>query len=492
LFSFCAGGGGGPVDEGPAAQVLRTGAVAALESQTLLRSRSGVQIPIDDSAAPIHGDDGTIVGVVLVFRDATSERAQRIRAGFLAGAAEALASSLDYRETLARVAELAVPELADWCAVDLLSASGAVERVAVAHVDPEKVALARELGQRYPPDPRAATGVPEVIRTGRSELYSQIPAALLEAGARDAEHLRLIHELRLESAMVVPLRTGARVLGAMTFVYAGSGRRYVEPDLLFAEDFARRASAAIENAQALTTAEEAVRTRDDVLAVVSHDLRNPLNTIHMAAKQIQVLAEPGPTGARARKAATFILNGVDRMNRLVGDLLDVAKLEAGQTLPVDLEPVDLSPLAREAVEVHEPLATARRLRLRADVGGPCPVMCDAERVRRVLANLIGNAIKFTREGEIRVGVQAAEHECKISVSDTGTGIAAAQLAHVFQPYWQSDAQRKRGAGLGLAIAKAIVEAHGGRIWVDTVLGCGSTFHFTLPAGDASPRPNDTT
>jgi PAS domain S-box-containing protein len=218
--------------EGPVRRVLREGTSVRLVNHVFLHTRQDEKIPIDDSAAPIRDENGKLLGAVLVFRDVRQERARQARSEFLAQAGEALVSSLDYRATLANVARLAVPDLADWCAVDILEPGDqAAQQVAVAHVDPAKMDFARQLGERYPPDPNALTGAPHVIRTGKSELYTKIPAELLEAGARDAEHLRIIRALRLESAMVVALHGRDRPLGAMTFVYADSGRHYTESDL---------------------------------------------------------------------------------------------------------------------------------------------------------------------------------------------------------------------------------------------------------------------
>ncbi|HZU85277.1 MAG TPA: PAS domain S-box protein, partial [Polyangiaceae bacterium] len=280
--------------ESPVTKVLREGKVVGLANHTLLRSRQGKEIPINDSAAPIRDADGNLFGVVLVFRDATAEKRESVRREFLARAGATLASSLDYKKTLAAVAQLAVPELADWCAVDLLEPGArAPEQVAVAHVDPAKVEWARKLGDKYPPDPRAPNGAPNVIRTGKAELYPELTWSLLEAGAQDAEHREIIRQLKLESAMVVPLIGRERTIGAMTFIYAESGRRYSEDDVAFASEFARRAAMAIENAWALKESEEARaeerrlrresdianRTKDEFLATVSHELRTPLNAI---------------------------------------------------------------------------------------------------------------------------------------------------------------------------------------------------------------------
>jgi PAS domain S-box-containing protein len=269
------------------------------------------------------------------------ERAQRVQREFLAEAGAALASSLDYRTTLTTVSDLAVPELADWSTVELLEPGAtASSQVALAHVDPNKVKFARELAERYPPDPNARTGVPEVIRSGKSILYSELPQALLEAGARDNEHLRILRELRLESAMVVPLTGRERVLGAMTFIYAASGRRYTESDLAFFEDFARRAAMAIENAQAHAAVRMTLEFQERFVAVLGHDLRNPLSSIDMAVgvlRQRAVVANDTPTVRVLDRMRTSSA----RMERMIEQILDLTRIRLGGGLDVRPRPMDL-------------------------------------------------------------------------------------------------------------------------------------------------------
>jgi GAF domain-containing protein len=168
---------------------------------------------------------------------------------FLADATSELAISLDYRTTLTKIASLVVPRLADWCAIDLMGPDG-LERVATTHVDPAKIAFAEELQRRYPPDPDAQSGVPNVIRTGRSELYTDVTDEMLVAASKDEEQLRVTRELGLRSALCVPLRGTSDTLGALTLVAAESGRHYDQDDLAFAEDIARRAGVAVEHARA--------------------------------------------------------------------------------------------------------------------------------------------------------------------------------------------------------------------------------------------------
>ena len=247
-----------------------------------------------------------------------------------------LSSSLDYQLTLTRVAELAVPKLADWCGVDILEGEPAkLTQVAVAHVDRDKVKLARELGERYPNDPSSSRGAANVARTGRSELYAEIPDEMLTSAATDAQHLRLMRvSSTLQSAVVVPLTTGTRVLGAITFVYADSGRRYGQDDVAFAEELGRRGGIAVENARlyaaeqrARESADAANRTKDEFLATVSHELRTPLSAIVGWSKMLTQakLAED----QRARAIETIERNAVS-MAQLIEDLLDVSRIVSGK------------------------------------------------------------------------------------------------------------------------------------------------------------------
>jgi signal transduction histidine kinase len=231
--------------------------------------------------------------------------------------------------------------------------------------------------------------------------------------------------------------------------------------------------------------EEALRARDELLAIVSHDLKNPLNAILLSATQIEGAAAEHQW-ERATKAAGAIAGAVDRMSRLVGNLLDLATLDAGEPLSMEKGHHDLAGLTLEVTEILRPLAQAGELTLLTQLDVGMEVLCDRDRIQQVFANLVGNAIKFTgRRGSIVVGARRVGAEFVVSVRDTGVGIRDDQVARIFLPYWKGEVHRKDGAGLGLSIAKAIVEAHEGRIWVETAAGQGSTFFFTLRAADPS-------
>ena len=458
-------------------------------------------MPIDDSAAPIRDAQGDLFGVVLVFRDVSAEKREQRRRDFLARAGVALAESLDYRTTLSAVAQLAVPELADWCTVDLIEPGQlATQQVALAHKDPEKVARGRQLGQQYPPDPRAPTGVPQVIRSGLAELYPEIPQALLEAGAQDAEHLRLIRELRLESAMVVPLKGRDHTLGAMTFIYADSGRRYTADDLAFAEEFARRAALVIENARAFKQLEEsraeertlrreadiANRTKDEFLATVSHELRTPLNAILGWA----TILLQRPHSEESGKGLAIIERNARRQARLIDDVLDVSRIISGK-LSLKLGPTNVGQAIDNAIETVAAAAQAKNVSIEKESGGDFTITADGDRLQQVAWNVLTNAVKFTpKGGTIKVDTFREGSEVCIKVTDNGEGIAPDALERIFEPFHQTDASTTRrhgGLGLGLSIVKQLVLAHGGTIRAQSAgKGTGTTFIITIPARTAVP------
>lgn len=492
---------GAPI-ESPVAKVLREGAVVGLANHTVLRSRNGTDVPIDDSGAPIRTETGNLAGVVLVFRDVSHEKLLAGRREFLAKAGEALVSSLDYEATLSNIARLAVPVLADWCALEVVEFDASTPRLAVvAHVDPSKVAFARDLRERYPPDPKASQGVPEVIRTGRPELYTEIPAPLLEGAAKDAEHLRLIRELMLQSAMVVPLRTATRTFGAMTFVYAESGRRYTEDDLAFALDFARRSAMAIENAASVKElsdarvregllrheAEVAGRAKDEFLAVVSHELRTPLNAILGWAVTL-----------RSRKSADDLERGLAVIERnarsqakLIEDVLDVSRIISGK-LSLNLAPTNVAEAIGASIETVTPAANAKGIVVTSTMSTEAlTITADPDRLQQIVWNLLSNAVKFTpKGGHVWVSAERRASDVFIVVRDSGEGISADALPLVFEPFHQADASTTRrhgGLGLGLAIVKQLVTAQGGTVTAESGgTGKGATFTVRIPARSTVP------
>jgi signal transduction histidine kinase len=229
-------------------------------------------------------------------------------------------------------------------------------------------------------------------------------------------------------------------------------------------------------------ADDALRTRDDFLAIVTHDIRNLLGGLALSAASLMALPAELEIKSAIARDAKRVQRYTARMSRLVGDLLDLVSIEAGR-LAVVPQPQDATELVRETVDAFRPLAAAKKISVRTEVHeGSLLAEYDHDRVLQVLSNLLGNALKFTRgEGRVDIAVQRIEQEIRFSISDTGPGIAPDKLEAVFDRFWQSSQRGHAGLGLGLYIARCIVEAHGGRIWAESRLEEGSTFYFTLPA-----------
>lgn len=467
--------------ENPVDKVLREGVVVGLANHTVLRRRDGTTVPIDDSAAPILGAEG-IEGVVLVFRDASKEKQEMLRRVFLARATQELVEAADYEVALTTIARLAVPRLADWVSVDVIDRSERkIRQVAVAHTEPAKVELARELGRRYPLALDAPTGVPNVIRTGRAELYPVLTPALLAASAIDAEHLRIMQELQLRSAIVVPLPGRNEVFGAITLIYAASDRRYDDEDLEFAEELGRRAALLIERRRLEEEAAIANRMKDEFLATISHELRTPLQAIVGYASMLKL----GVAKDQA-KALDAIERNAAAQARIVDDILDVSRITSGK-LQLDFATVDVGLMINAALDSIRPEAQARNVRLIDELPDHLGVIQgDFERLQQVVWNLLSNAVKFSETGGT-VHVRAARigDSMQIVVRDSGHGIAEEHLAMIFERFRQVDSTRTRrrgGLGLGLAIVRYLVEGHGGTVTAHSSgLGHGATFEVTLPA-----------
>ncbi len=480
--------------ESPVDRVLREGAVVGLANHTLLLARDGTETPIHDSGAPIRDESGNIRGVVLVFRDASVEARENGRRVFLAEATTVLGSSLDSRETLARIADVAVPRLADWCMVDVLDDErGAPVCVGAAHADPQKTELVHDLGRRYRPEPNEKRGIIRVLRTGRAELYPAVTAEQVAKWARDEEQRRLLRELRMSSVMIVPLVTPRRVVGAMTLVYADSGRRYTAEDLSLVEELGRRAGTAIENARLYTVeqrardlADSTSRMKDEFLATVSHELRTPLSAI---LGWVRMLSTAQMTEDKRRRAIETIERNARAMTQLIEDLLDVSRIVSGK-MRIEVGRVDLAVVLQSAVESVRPAAEAKEIALELDGDDDAGlVRGDAARLQQVVWNLLVNAVKFTpRGGRVSVSLGRRDSEAEVVVRDTGIGIEPRFVPHIFEPFRQADASIRRttgGLGLGLAIVKHLVEQHGGSVEAQSDgQNRGATFVVRLPVAAA--------
>jgi signal transduction histidine kinase len=297
-----------------------------------------------------------------------------------------------------------------------------------------------------------------------------------------AAAVELVRGLGARASICAPLSLRGEVLGALTVVSA-QPQRYGDAELRLLEDVANRAALAVDNARVFGAAQVAAEVRRDLVAVVAHDLKNPLNAVAMAAALLSKAAPPGADGERARKQSAIISRATERMNRLIHDLLDVSAIDAGR-LDLERTPQRVGALVAEAVEALAPLAHEKQLTLERAVAADVAelaVAADRDRVLQIFSNLIGNAIKFTDAGgRVTVSAARAGDVVQFAIADTGPGIPDEHLPHIFDRFWRMRGKKRDGTGLGLWIVKGLVEAHRGSVSVDTRIGTGSTFSFTLP------------
>ncbi|MBV9122514.1 MAG: response regulator, partial [Planctomycetes bacterium] len=405
---------------------------------------------------------------------------------FLAEASRVLGDSLNWQATLDRLACLAVPHLADWCVIDLIGEDRRVRPAAVAHVDPSRVDQVREMRQRFPPGLEEREVVSRVWQTGRPVVFPALAGKDVET-TREPEHPRLLVELGFKSYVCVPLSARGRTLGAITLVRSSSGRRYQAPDLVLAEDFVRRAALAIDNARHYDEAQEAVRCRDEFLAMLAHELRNPLAPILNA---VQIMAERGLQDPSLRRARDVVERQGRHMARLLDDLLDISRITRGR-IELRKTPLDLQTVLAQAVQTSRLLLQERRHQLLVDLPrGPLPVEADSTRLEQIFANLLNNAARYTEPGgRIHLTAERAGAEVVTRVRDNGMGIPPEMLTRIFEPFQQLDhslARSQGGLGIGLTLVRRLVEMHGGVVEaLSEGPGQGSEFVVRLPLSTAN-------
>ena len=442
--------------------------------------KNGEEFPAEASISRLEIGGEMIFTVVL--RDVTERQRAQERQQFLAQAGALLARSLEPEETLDSVAALAVPMLGNWCII--LTNDGALRRATAVHTDPARAADMERL-KELPFTLRPEHPLTQALARGESVLQPELSPAQLADLADNDEHLDILRRLNPRSVIAVPLRARDRVMGAIAFFLDHASKRvHTQDELELAEELARRAALALDNARLYAEAQQAVRARDDVLAVVSHDLGNPLSAIRLGTTLLlrRIPAEERESGGW--KHLENIRISVAQMERLIRDLLEIKRIEAGY-FSLEREKISAQSVLAEALETLAPLATGREVKLvREAPEEPLYAMADRERVMQVFSNLVGNAVKFTPAGgTITLGAHRRENEVVFSVGDTGAGIPQEDIRHVFDRFWQARRSGRHGIGLGLAIVKGIIEAHNGTVWVESELGAGSAFYFTIPLLD---------
>jgi signal transduction histidine kinase len=437
------------------------------------------------ASVPLLAHDGHVTGVKTTLTDVTAFKRAQEKLVFLAQASTTLGSSFDSEATLAQVARQAVPVLGDICIVDLMDAGGVLRRLTVAFADPGR---AESLASFIAVAPRAdeGTAIGKAIRTRQALLFPECTPTSLVSSADGFDHEILIKVSGAASMMVAPMVARDTVHGVITVIAAESGRHYSGTSLSTLRDLAAHAALAVDNARLYEKAQQAVRAREDILSFVSHDLRNPLMGIQLTTETILrgVRAEERRKGW---KQIERIRRGAQQMRHMIDDLLDMASLDSGR-LTVQFTVQDVRRLFDDASSMLAPIAAEKGIALSFDAPADGLIIrCDRDRVFQVLSNLIGNSLKFTPQGGsiVIVAQPAGEAQVVIAVSDTGPGISPVIRPHIFERFWQGEDDTRKGRGLGLYIAKGLVEAQGGAIWVDSPPEGGATFSFTLSLASAA-------
>jgi PAS domain S-box-containing protein len=438
------------------------------------RRADGTDFPAEASISKLVTPDGLLFTVVL--RDITRQKRAEEDERFLSGASSEFSQTLAMDATVRAIVDLPIPRLADACILDWLGTADDLHRATSTRQRPELTPALEAL--REPLSDDSPSPIVDVIRRNRREFVEHVDDDWLE-GADDPALVAHWRALGASSLLIVPLHSAGQALGALTLIRT-SGAPFDAERRALADKFALSAASALENARLYDAARQANRARDDMLGIVSHDMRNPISAIAMCAR---VLAENPPSDEADRKALLVtIRESTEWVNRLIEDLLDVANIERGR-LSLNVSAHEPSQLVLQALHMFDVEAKENGIDLEVRLPTNLPLAAaDGARVVQVLSNLLRNALKFTpRDGHVEVAIGSHDSSLVFSVSDTGPGIAVENQQRVFDRYWQaSNGGQARGAGLGLSIAKGIVEAHGGRIWVDSELGKGSTFAFTIP------------
>jgi signal transduction histidine kinase len=417
-----------------------------------------------------------VIATALEARARTHAEERERHASFLARTSMVLSGSLEEQVVAERAVAGALPQLADWAALDRFE-HGSVDRIAVDHADPDKRAILARYAARFPPGPRTPHMSVQARGLNQAALVADVTDEELRHNGFDEEHIGLLRQVGVHSAIAVPFRTEGGIDLAMMFV--STGRTYDYDDLKLAEEYVERVAAALHNARVYRLAQEALRARDDFLAMAAHELRTPLTSLRTSCERLStlpvVLAD-----ADLNAVVERIMRQSRRLTRLVNRMLDASTEE--QRLPFIVpEQVDLVPLVRETVE--ELAATRRDARLELSLPPSLIGQWDGDRLRQVVGNLVENALKYGGDAPIRIALAAdpARAQAVLTVSDRGIGIDAAVVPRLFEPYQRGVSGRGYGGlGLGLFIARQIVNAHGGSIDVHSEPGAGSEFTVRLP------------
>ncbi|MBI2930552.1 MAG: GAF domain-containing protein [Planctomycetes bacterium] len=464
--------------EWPLARAVTKGELVVGEEITYQRG-DGTRGVMLANAAPVRDANGRILSGVVTFWDVTLRKQTEDAHRFLAEATSLLSASLDTETTLSNVAKLAVPHIADWCAVYLVRDDGSLARVAVVHEEPQQAEALEEMLQAHPLAEEFDHGIKQVLRMGRPDLVAEVTDDLLVRAAPNEEVLRLLRACRFRSYMSVPIMLRDRPVGVITLVSSTSARVFGPADVALAEELARRVGLAIENARLYQKAQEAIRVREEFLGIASHELKTPLAALQLTLEGIKRLWQKGQCDVLLSRIEAAQQQG-RRLAKLIHSLLDVSRMVAGR-FTLERQEVDLTEIVKEVLDRFEGEFSAKGLKVERRLGSAVVGTWDPLQIEQVVMNLVSNAIKYGEGKPFIVAVESDDRSAFVSVQDQGIGMSEEFLRRLFRPFERGvQPGRYGGLGLGLYISRSIVEAHGGAIEVQSARGKGSTFRVRLP------------
>ncbi len=444
-------------------------------------------------AQPLFTEENRVRCVVLIFRDVTAIKRRELQARFLARAGEILGEVIEKRSTLSSLAKLAVPELGDWCIVDVITEDKKLSRLSVVHADPDKVNRFNEIEDLHDLDPQYSYGPVRVACTGGSELIERVEPDRAELYSKSDIQLKFLLANGIRSYMSVPIKHGTRTFGVMTVAVSESMRRLDSESLEIAEELCRRASLAIENERLFKDAKESIRSRDEFISMASHELKTPVAALKLQIGLVEHLIErdypPDTNRTRIEELLQDSERELDKLTRLVDQLFDVSGLIAGK-FPLDLERIDLGQLVFSVVRRYYSEREAGGSQIRVHYPAPIYGTWDRIRLEQVLSNILSNAVRYGQGKPIDITLSREENDLvRISIRDQGIGIPPDYQRRIFERFSRAvSGHHSRGLGLGLFIAYQIVRSHGGKMLLWSEVGKGSEFVIELPLRSKQTLP----
>lgn len=475
-----------PPEKYPSAVAFETGR-GVYEKVIGRVDRDGNHSWLEISSTPILDEAGTIAYVAISYRDISRRKLREDRLKFLVASQKIFLHTDDLESRLSEKVALLVPSLADWSTVHRKNEDGSLSCIAVAHRDGEKISLLRDLCERMKTP--GETGVLyRAIQDGKGKLYSGADFKKLASGPETGTTESLLEALQPTSILVVPIIAQSGVAGVLSLAYSDTLRNYTEDDLEFMLEFGYHLGLITENARLYSEVQKREKMKDRFLAMLSHELRNPLAPIKNSLETLRLtINQPG-----AETEVSMIEHQFDHLAKILRDLLDVTRFTQAK-VHLDRRPIDLGALVEKAIKTQQPFIRKKGIDLTMTVsGGPFTVSADPLRIEQTLINLLHNAEKYTPSGgRISVTLGVEENKAKITVSDTGIGIKKEDIGNVFELYYQSEqgGTSEVGLGIGLQLAKEVIDRHDGTITVSSAgPGTGATFTITLPLLPAHVRP----